>query len=42
VTLVSAESSDPLPLLSKTDVAARLIDRLETLLAAVAAPAASR
>jgi phosphopantothenoylcysteine decarboxylase/phosphopantothenate--cysteine ligase len=42
VTLVSAESSDPLPLLSKTDVAARLIDRLETLLAAVPAPAASR
>jgi phosphopantothenoylcysteine decarboxylase/phosphopantothenate--cysteine ligase len=42
VTLVSAESSDALPLLSKTDVAARLIDRLETLLAAVPAPAASR
>ena len=42
VTLVSAESSDALPLLSKSDVAARLIDRLEALLAAVPAPAASR
>ena len=42
VTLVSADGGDALPLLSKTDVAARVIDRLEALLAAVPAPATSR
>ncbi len=42
VTFVAAESSDVLPLLSKTDVAARVIDRLETLFAAVPASAATR
>ena len=42
VTFVSPESSDVLPLLSKTDVAARVIDRLETLFAAVPASAATR
>ncbi len=42
VTLVSGDSSDSLPLLSKADVAARLIDRLEPLLAAVPVAAAGR
>jgi phosphopantothenoylcysteine decarboxylase/phosphopantothenate--cysteine ligase len=42
VTLVSADGSEAWPLLDKTEVAARLIDRLETLLTAAPASVASR
>jgi phosphopantothenoylcysteine decarboxylase/phosphopantothenate--cysteine ligase len=42
VTFVAADGSEALPLLSKADVAARLVDRLEALLARAPAPAASR
>jgi phosphopantothenoylcysteine decarboxylase/phosphopantothenate--cysteine ligase len=42
VTFLTAGESEPLPLLSKTDVARRLLDRLEAMLAATPAPAASR
>jgi phosphopantothenoylcysteine decarboxylase/phosphopantothenate--cysteine ligase len=42
VTLVAADGSEALPLLAKTEVAARLVDRIETLLSAAPAPAASR
>ena len=41
VTLVTATGAEPLPLMSKTDVAAAVLDRLEALLARlVAAPVA--
>jgi phosphopantothenoylcysteine decarboxylase/phosphopantothenate--cysteine ligase len=42
VTLVSAQGAEPLPLMSKTDVAAAVLDRVEALLAGRPAPAASR
>lgn len=41
VTLVSADSVDPLPLMSKADVAVVIFDRVESLLAAQPAPASS-
>lgn len=41
VTLVSADSVDPLPLMSKADVAGAIFDRVESLLAAQPAPASS-
>jgi len=41
VTLVSADSVDPLPLMSKADVAVAIFDRVESLLAAQPAPASS-
>jgi phosphopantothenoylcysteine decarboxylase/phosphopantothenate--cysteine ligase len=40
VTLVSAEGTEELPLQSKRDVAARILDRIERLIAVVRAPAA--
>jgi phosphopantothenoylcysteine decarboxylase/phosphopantothenate--cysteine ligase len=42
VTLVSADGMDALPLLSKADVAAAVLDRLERLLVAQRAVPASR
>ena len=42
VTVVSADGSEAWPLLDKTEVAARLIDRLETLLSEAPATVASR
>jgi phosphopantothenoylcysteine decarboxylase/phosphopantothenate--cysteine ligase len=42
VTMVAADGSEALPLLAKTEVAVRLVDRLEALLSAVPAPAGSR
>jgi phosphopantothenoylcysteine decarboxylase/phosphopantothenate--cysteine ligase len=41
VTLVSTDSVDPLPLMSKADVAVAIFDRVESLLAAQPAPASS-
>ena len=42
VTFVTASAAEALPLLSKTDVARMLLDRLEQLLGAATAPAVSR
>jgi phosphopantothenoylcysteine decarboxylase/phosphopantothenate--cysteine ligase len=42
VTMVAADGSEALPLLAKTEVAVRLVDRVEMLLSAVPAPAGSR